>query len=138
MGNNPRRSIEGNLIIIAACIPILQPILEMLKGRPIWKTGSNNKSNRPYAKFSKGSANEPDALEMRSKPRKKVDVHGFTIADKNGSEESIVHPHSTSNSSGRRSGGFYPAEGGIVRTNDVSVTYEQGGEPTSTARWAAV
>ncbi|KAI8276988.1 hypothetical protein K4K60_007309 [Colletotrichum sp. SAR11_57] len=82
-------SIEGNLIIIAACIPILGPLLEMFKGRPIWRTDKSS-SNRQYEDYSKQSTQkQQDAIELRSKHRKKVDAYGFTIHAKDESEEAI-------------------------------------------------
>ncbi|KAI8281972.1 hypothetical protein K4K59_008077 [Colletotrichum sp. SAR11_240] len=59
-------SIEGNLIIIAACIPILGPLLEMFKGRPIWRTDKSS-SNRQYEDYSKQSTQkQQDAIELRT------------------------------------------------------------------------
>ncbi|KAJ0341526.1 hypothetical protein COL922a_002241 [Colletotrichum nupharicola] len=104
--------IEGNLIIIAACIPILGPLLEMFKGRPIWGTDKSS-SNRQYEDYSKQSTQkQQDAIELRSKHRKKVDAYGFTIHAKDESEEAIVHPdkRSASASSDRRSGGYSQEE----------------------------
>ncbi|KAK1638872.1 hypothetical protein BDP81DRAFT_447783 [Colletotrichum phormii] len=88
--------IEGNLTIIAACIPILQPILEMFKERSIWSLDRKSGSYQ-YNSHSKRSAHQQqqqqqDSIELRSKPRKKVDVYGFTMHAKEDSEESIVHP----------------------------------------------
>ncbi|KAF9877753.1 hypothetical protein CkaCkLH20_04888 [Colletotrichum karsti] len=135
-------SIEGNLIIIAACIPILQPLLEMFKGRTIWSTDKKS-SGRQYEDYSKQSAQQhPDPIELRSKPRKKVDTYGLTIRDKDGSEESIVHPdkRSATASSSRNSGTDHAGDENIVKSSTVTVTYDQGEEgPTSAAtRWAAV
>ncbi|KAH9239043.1 hypothetical protein K456DRAFT_1827471 [Colletotrichum gloeosporioides 23] len=129
-------NIEGNLIIIAACIPILGPLLEMFKGRPIWRTDKSS-SNRQYEDYSKQSTQkQQDAIELRSKHRKKVDAYGFTIHAKDESEEAIVHPdkRSASASSDRRSGGYSQED------TAITVTYDQGEEgPTSAAtRWAAI
>ncbi|SPO06474.1 uncharacterized protein DNG_09164 [Cephalotrichum gorgonifer] len=135
-------SIEGNLIIIAACIPILQPLVEMARGRKLWTSKkSSGSGGRPYQEFSKPSANRPDDMELQSRPKKKYDEHGFTVRDGNGSEESIVKRDLESNSetSGRRSGSYHSPNGGIMKTNAVTVTYDAGSEgPTSSAkRWAA-
>ena len=135
-------SIEGSLIIIAACIPILQPLLEMIKGRNIWSTNKSGSESRDYHKYGSGSARQQDPFELRSRPRKKVDVHGFTIHDKEESEESIVDRDAPIGhaSSGRRSESNHPNEGGIMKTNDVTVTYEQAGEGPALRprRWDAV
>jgi hypothetical protein len=136
-------SIEGNLIIIAACIPLLQPILEKIKGRSIWRSKPSSDNKRVYADFTKQSEQQTDALELRSKPRKKVDTYGFTIHAKEDSEENIVSPNkqSPTSSSHRRSGTYHPSDReGIIKTNSVTIQYDQGEEgPTSAAtRWAAV
>ncbi|KXH39127.1 hypothetical protein CSAL01_03158 [Colletotrichum salicis] len=139
-------SSEGNLIIIAACIPILQPILEMFKGRSIWSLDRESGSYQ-YNSHSKRSAQQQqqprqDSIELRSKPRKKVDVYGFTMHAKEDSEESIVHPdkHSATSSSGRQSDTYPESEDKIVKSSTVTITYDQGEErPTSAAtRWAAI
>jgi hypothetical protein len=135
--------IEGNLIIIAACIPILQPLLEKIKGRSIWRSKQSSGNKRQYQDFSKQSEQQTDALELRSKPRKKVDAYGFTMHAKEDSEEDIVgtNKQSPTASSHRRSGTYQPNErDGIVKTNSVTVAYDHGEDgPTSAAtRWAAV
>ncbi|OIW28762.1 hypothetical protein CONLIGDRAFT_703922 [Coniochaeta ligniaria NRRL 30616] len=129
----------------SSCIPLLQPLIERIKGRSIWPSKKTSSNNRQYENFSKQSAGQPDALELRSKPKKKVDTYGFTIHAKEDSEENIVNPdkHSTTTSSGRQSPGTYhPTDReGIIKTNSVTVAYDQGeeGGPTSAAtRWAAV
>ncbi|EOO02170.1 putative integral membrane protein [Phaeoacremonium minimum UCRPA7] len=120
-------SIEGNLIIIAACIPLLQPVVEKIKGRSIWRSSKTGSSNRQYANFSKQSARQADPIELHSKPKKKVDVYGFTIHAKEDSEENIVNPdkQSTTTSSGRHSGTYQPNDR-IMKTDVVTVTYDQG------------
>ncbi|KAF6802779.1 hypothetical protein CSOJ01_11349 [Colletotrichum sojae] len=88
--------IEGNIIIIAACIPVLQPLLEILKGRSIWSTDKKSGSH-PYEDHSKQSAGQPqDPIELRRTPRKKVDAYGFTIREQGDNEESIVKPDKSS------------------------------------------
>lgn len=132
-------SIEGNLIIIAACIPLLQPFLDKVRGRTLRRPSnksSSNKNTGPYANFSKQS----DPLELQSQPKKKVDTYGFTIHDKEDSEENIVDPRdkqSTTASSGRHSPGMGD---GIVRTDSVTVAYDHGenGATSAATRWAAV
>ncbi|KAF5590025.1 integral membrane protein [Fusarium pseudoanthophilum] len=130
-------SVEGNLIIIAACIPVLQPILEMLKGRNIWSTkkGTGKHQYEDYSKQS-GQQQQP-GIELKDKPRKKVDAYGFTIQGKEGSEENMVDADKISRTTSSRPES--PKEG-IRRTDQVTIGYDGGeGGPTSAAkRWAAV
>ncbi|KAK3388782.1 hypothetical protein B0T20DRAFT_457352 [Sordaria brevicollis] len=153
-------SIEGNLIIIAACIPLLQPLIEKLKGRKIfrskgYKTGSStgdecdtegNPSN-----WSKNKRSGPDAFEMGpSKNKKKVDQYGFTMHVKEESEENLK-PAAGQEGLGRVESEDLEQghEGnkceGIVQTRTVAVSYDQVGEggegqgtTTAATRWAAV
>ncbi|KAF5263326.1 hypothetical protein FOXYS1_5927 [Fusarium oxysporum] len=129
-------SVEGNLIIIAACIPVLQPILEMFKGRNIWSTKKGSGKHQ-YKEYSKQSGQQQPGIELKDKPRKKVDTYGFTIQGKEGSEENMVDADKISRTTSSRPES--PKEG-IVRTDQVIVGYDGGeGGPTSTAkRWAAV
>ncbi|KAF4956256.1 hypothetical protein FSARC_11655 [Fusarium sarcochroum] len=133
-------SVEGNLIIIAACIPILQPLLEILKGRNIWSTKKGS-ANRQYEDYSKQSAQQPPGIELQGKPRKGVDTYGFTIQDEDGSEDNIINPEEQSDTTASRprSIAHNPSEG-IVKTNTVTVGYDhgEGGLSSATTRWAAV
>ncbi|KAM0226482.1 hypothetical protein ACHAQD_000404 [Fusarium lateritium] len=133
-------SVEGNLIIIAACIPVLQPILEMLKGQSIWNTKKGS-GNSPYASDRKKSAQKQHGIELQDKPRKKVDAYGFTIQDRDGSEDNIVDSDRLSETTTPSSRSITNSAGeGILRTHQVAVEYDRGeGGPTSAAtRWAAV
>ena len=123
---------EGNLIIIAACIPILQPIVEILKGRKRWSTGHKS-DDRQYKDFSKQSDRQGDPLELQpTKNKKKVDQYGMTIHDKETSEEQIVIQKTPSEASDGRQSETFDKENGIVRTNAVSVTYD------GRDRWAVI
>ncbi|ROT35997.1 hypothetical protein SODALDRAFT_352843 [Sodiomyces alkalinus F11] len=134
-------SIEGNLIIIAACIPVLSPLLEIAKGRSIWRSKTKSSSHQ-YQDYSNPDAPQRGVeLRSKSKPGKKVDAYGFTIQAKGDSEESIVQPdkQSATASSERRSGTYNPSDG-IVKSSVVTIAYDQGDQaPTSAAtRWAVV
>ncbi|KAK3487188.1 hypothetical protein B0T13DRAFT_521415 [Neurospora crassa] len=156
--------IEGNLIIIAACIPILQPLVEKAKGRRIWrskgyKTGSSNDDDKHYVKgtgnpdLSKNSKRtDPDAFEMgsNSRKKKKVDQYGFTVHTKEESEENLSKEDSSNgedhseleNHRDEMEGEHGENDGGIMQTRSVTVAYDQvsesGGGTTAATRWAAV
>lgn len=118
----------------------------MFKGRSIWSLDKKSGSYQ-YNSHSKKSAHQQqhmqqDSIELRSKPRKKVDVYGFTMHAKEDSEESIVNPgkHAETSSSGRQSDTYPESEDKIVKSSTVTIAYDQGEEgPTSAAtRWAAI
>ncbi|KAK3951096.1 hypothetical protein QBC32DRAFT_393309 [Pseudoneurospora amorphoporcata] len=152
-------SIEGNLIIIAACIPLLQPLVEKAKGRRIWrskgyKTGSSDDATGGHyadgtggnAGMNKSKRSGPDALEMGSTARnkKKVDQYGFTMHAREESEENLKkrdsHNDNAEEDMERERG--HMNDGSIVQTRSVTVAYDQVGEEgvgtTAATRWAAV
>ncbi|QKD56407.2 uncharacterized protein FOBCDRAFT_241257 [Fusarium oxysporum Fo47] len=112
------------------------PILEMFKGRNIWSTKKGSGKHQ-YKDYSKQSGQQQPGIELKDKPRKKVDTYGFTIQGMEGSEENMVDADKISRTTSSRPES--PKEG-IVRTDQVIVGYDGGeGGPTSTAkRWAAV
>ncbi|KAI7762421.1 hypothetical protein LZL87_006816 [Fusarium oxysporum] len=129
-------SVEGNLIIRAACIPVLQPILEMFKGRNIWSTKKRSGKHQ-YEDYSKQSGQQQPGIELKDKSRKKVDAYGFTIQGQEGSKENMVDPDKIPRTTSSRP---ESPKDGIVRTGQVPIGYDGGeGGPTSAAtRWAAV
>ncbi|EXL44544.1 hypothetical protein FOCG_13514 [Fusarium oxysporum f. sp. radicis-lycopersici 26381] len=108
----------------------------MFKGRNIWSTKKGSGKHQ-YKDYSKQSGQQQPGIELKDKPRKKVDTYGFTIQGKEGSEENMVDADKISRNTSSRPES--PKEG-IVRTDQVIVGYDGGeGGPTSTAkRWAAV
>lgn len=138
------------MVLIAACIPVLQPVADAFLGRnpfhPVAK-----RSSREYEDYSESAgASQPkaDAIEMFSKPKKKRDKYGFTVQDPTGSrietdsQRQIMDGQEggieTINPGGQRVEQAQTA--GIIRTADFSVTYD-GGEngPTSASKsWAPV
>ncbi|EGU78184.1 hypothetical protein FOXB_11295 [Fusarium oxysporum f. sp. conglutinans Fo5176] len=112
------------------------PILEMFKGRNIWSTKKGSGKHQ-YEDYSKQSGQQQPDIELKDKPRKKVDTYGFTIQGKEGSEENMVDADKVSRTTSSRPES--PKEG-MVRTDQVTVGYDGGeGGPTSAAkRWAAV
>ncbi|PWY79170.1 integral membrane protein [Aspergillus heteromorphus CBS 117.55] len=111
-------NIESNVVIIASCIPTLQPVLELILGRRT--TSSYNNSRNRY----KGSSQPPDSsndASKMSKPRKPD--WGITTVE---SQESILGAE-------ERGTDCHPL-GAIRRTDNVTVEYEtrpqnEPGEP---------
>ncbi|PWY67958.1 integral membrane protein [Aspergillus sclerotioniger CBS 115572] len=102
-------NIESNVVIIASCIPTLQPVLELILGRRT--TSSYNNSRNKY----KGSSQLPDSSldhSKMSKPRK-PDYEITTV----GSQESILRDDTP------RVVESHPM-GAIRRTDNVTVEYE--------------
>ncbi|OOF92077.1 hypothetical protein ASPCADRAFT_210489 [Aspergillus carbonarius ITEM 5010] len=117
-------NIESNVVIIASCIPTLQPVLELILGRRT--TSSYNNSRNRY----KGSSQLPDSSfdhSKMSKPRK-PDYEITTV----GSQESILRDE------GRQGVESHPM-GAIRRTDNVTVEYEsrsrEDPEPEPRTSW---
>lgn len=125
--------------MIAACIPFLQPLVEMVKIRAEW-VGKSLLSNRKYKEYFSKSASQP-GVELRSKPRKKLGTHGFAMRSRDNSKESVneLDTPSAMTSSDRRNMSIPPADG-ILKTNTISITYDQndGGPSSADTRWAPV
>ncbi|GAQ47077.1 integral membrane protein [Aspergillus niger] len=103
-------NIESNVVIIASCIPTLQPVLELILGKRT--TSSYNNSRNRY----KGSSQLPDSSydhSRLSKPRK-PDYEITTV----GSQESILREEDNG-----RNIESHPM-GAIRRTDNVTVEYE--------------
>lgn len=107
-------SIEADVVVIASCIPTLQPLLEFLLGKR--KIGSSGNS-RYFNRLDKGS--QPvgsHSLEMHSKKSSAKKHNSVSITNVE-SEESILPPD-------ERAQAQMHNLGEIRRTDDVRVQYE--------------
>lgn len=102
-------SVEANVVVIASCIPTLQPLLEFLTGKRSLTSSNRNtddkKTNNGYNSGSYG-------VGKRSLPRK--DNIGFTTVE---SEESILRESQLEGANA------HPLTQ-IRRTDNVTVNYE--------------
>ncbi|KAJ5163102.1 uncharacterized protein N7500_004932 [Penicillium coprophilum] len=103
-------NIEADVVVIASCIPTLQPLLEMMLGKRAMGSYSQGKSDQ-----FKGSSNFPSSYN-RSKPSKTHDDLGFTNIDRE-SQESILPTDDNNNKKSHPMGHIY-------RKDDVTVEYE--------------
>ncbi|KAJ0117329.1 integral membrane protein [Diaporthe amygdali] len=65
---------EGGTIIIAACIPVLQPLLEMITGKRGWLSSDRTSGGRPYQQhYGRGAPSYGAEKSVRSEfePRRK-------------------------------------------------------------------
>lgn len=103
-------SIEANVVVIASCIPTLQPLLEIILGKRALGSYSQGKSDQ-----YKNSSNFPSTFH-RSKQSKTHDDLGFTNIDNQESQENIL----PTDDHGKN---IHPL-GHIHRKDDVTVEYE--------------
>ncbi|KAK8038299.1 hypothetical protein PG994_015066 [Apiospora phragmitis] len=155
-----RDRIEGSTIIIASCIPLLQPLLELILGRRAfgWSTGRKKYerySSDPNHKQSGGggggggSSHEMSLQTRHRHARRKFDMESVlaTQIDENRSQERILasdqpaslKPISEAASETTGASGVVPQQqqsdaerdrdrkqlGGIVRTDEVSISYNR-------------
>ncbi|KAK1499400.1 integral membrane protein [Colletotrichum cuscutae] len=110
--------VEGSIIIIAACIPVLQPLGELLFGKRIFSSGngkylSGNSKSRLSGRLgtNKGLFRTP----VKKASQEEFDADSFNRVGKTtvvgrGSQESILEQHNS--------------DGKIVRTDAFTVTIE--------------
>lgn len=113
LGTDRFYSIEADVVIMASCIPTLQPVLELLWGKRKWTT---NNSHQKYYQQNSSYAND---LSSRSHHRSHIttkdDLHDTSDVE---SQEIILpqdgkHLHPTS-----------PTSYQIRRTDEVCVEFE--------------
>jgi hypothetical protein len=110
-------SIEGSTLIIATCIPTLQPLLEILLRRKGRKDYSSN-GRRRYS--SSRSGQHKTDFELRHKPqvirpRNELDSIMGTRYDDTESQETITGPSETQRVQSQTDG--------ILKTDEVTITY---------------
>jgi hypothetical protein len=112
-------AIESNVVIMASCIPTLQPLLEFLTGkRKMGSSYHSNSNKRYFDRLEKGSKPyNSESIEMHSK-RSQPKHHSISITNIEGGQESqeSILPSETPP--------HHDPLGHIRRTDDVSVQYE--------------
>jgi hypothetical protein len=114
-------SIEADVVVIASCIPTLQPLLEYLV-RKSKGTSYNNKYFNRLEKDSSGM-NNSQSIEMRAHRNNRSKQHSISITNierGDGSQESILPPAGGQNQ--------------IRRTDDVTINYESRPEESAKMR----
>lgn len=144
------RRIEANVVLIAACVPVLQPIVDIVRGRDTWKSvgGPPSTEHVKYNKRSGLSDGRSNDIKMVHKPQRRRDKYGFTIDDTTFSRVESESQHGINTTPTEDT--TTPQEDGhgfgntpehrILRTDEVMLTFD-GGEngPTSASkRWAPV
>ncbi|KAI3530439.1 integral membrane protein [Colletotrichum filicis] len=146
--------IEGSTIIIASSIPVLHPLLELIlkrnpfssarASRPTAKSSDNNTGSAPsnYRPSRVYGNYEYELGQRKAKPKPRDDL-GFTIVEGE-SQENIVFGESRSRAQTATSIGSQsskPEDGRIVRTDVVTVSYDENGragETSASKRWRPV
>ncbi|KAL2106172.1 hypothetical protein VUR80DRAFT_7105 [Thermomyces stellatus] len=137
--------IEGSTIIIASSIPILQPLLEkILRHNPFASSGKSSKPNGRYYEDYTDARSGYELGDRKTRTKLKGDL-GLTIIADGGSEDGILNPtdgqHQQSafavaddqfiydghEGSGRA--GSRDFDGKILKTNTVTVTYDEEAQP---------
>ncbi|KAF3404512.1 hypothetical protein DPV78_002597 [Talaromyces pinophilus] len=116
-------NIEADVVVIASCIPTLQPLLEYIL-RKSRGTSYNNKYFNRLEKDSSGM-NNSQSIEMRAHRNNRSKQHSISITNierGDGSQESILPPGDSQNQ--------------IRRTDNVTINYEsRTEEPAKTRAW---
>ncbi|KAI8298148.1 hypothetical protein K4K59_002972 [Colletotrichum sp. SAR11_240] len=150
-------SVEGSTIIIASSIPVMQPLLELILRRNPFSSGKGSKQTPQYYEHygsqskskSRGGGIELGQRKPKSKPK---DDLGLTVIESDDSQENILSPTTGSNNQISTSSGVptltnnsdssqHAADGKIIRTDCVSISYEERGhtqETSASSRWRAI
>ncbi|KAK0370408.1 integral membrane protein [Colletotrichum limetticola] len=146
--------IEGSTIIIASSIPVLHPLLKLIlkrnpfssarASRPTAKSSDNNTGSAPsnYRPSRVYGNYEYELGQRKAKPKPRDDL-GFTIVEGE-SQENIVFGEGRSRAQTATSIGSHssqPEDGRIVRTDVVTVSYDENGragETSASKRWRPV
>ncbi|XDG01720.1 hypothetical protein ABKA04_001335 [Annulohypoxylon sp. FPYF3050] len=110
--------VEGASVIIATCIPILRPLVEMIFGRRIMGSTGDRAGYKNYGNSK--SNNTRDELEMNSRRRKvkgPYDLETNIELGKDGSQDDILQRDAHNPKLGAD---------GIVRTQSVTILYGEG------------
>ncbi|KAK1705051.1 integral membrane protein [Colletotrichum lupini] len=150
--------VEGSTIIIASSIPVMQPLLELILRRNPFSSAKGSKQTpqyyEDYGSQSKSKSRGGGGIELgQRKPKiKPKDELGLTIVEGD-SQENILTPATDSNqgisaslnaptlTSRQSDSSQRPSDGKIIRTDFVSVTYEEQGpvrDISASSRWRAV
>lgn len=129
-------SVEGSTIIIAACIPVLQPLVDRISGRRLFSTSYGNRNYKNYGSSKSGVPQSDVELSYRSRKRTVKDPNGLTFLDQTqvGSEESILQANggdkqSTSSApNSLQPQSLSPGSRGIVRTDVITVSHSSEGQ----------
>jgi hypothetical protein len=121
-------SIEGNSIIIAACIPTLQPLFDLVLGRRLF--GSTGEGKHGYHDYPSGPGHsgrmELKTIGSSANKHRKMGISDITIGGKDSQESILGSDHQTHNATTRSDGNSaHDQETWIRRTNDVTVVYEE-------------
>ncbi|KAK1505117.1 integral membrane protein [Colletotrichum abscissum] len=151
--------VEGSTIIIASSIPVMQPLLELILRRNPFSSAKGSKQTPQYyedygSQSKSKSRGGGGGIELgQRKPKiKPKDELGLTIVEGD-SQENILTPATDSNqgisaslnaptlTSRQSDSSQRPSDGKIIRTDFVSVTYEEQGpvrDVSASSRWRAV
>jgi len=126
--------IEGSVIIIATCIPTLQPLVETLRSRK-----RQNDKRHSYLNYGSSRSGPHPDIELGQKqrvitPRHDLDSIMDTQYDKADSQESILGPENKIPIVTQTERSPLERNDGITQTKEVRITYDEERSPASRQR----
>lgn len=119
-------SVEANIVVLASCIPTLQPLIELILGKRKLSSYSNG-----YNHSYKNSGNKFNSASFDRTKRSAKSKNDITINDVE-SQENILE----NDGNKHIHGGKNIAMGNITRTDHVAIEYESAsGQHTSQGSW---
>ncbi|KAI1135122.1 hypothetical protein F5Y05DRAFT_395687, partial [Hypoxylon sp. FL0543] len=126
--------VEGSSVIIATCIPVLRPLIEVIFGRRALGSSGDRKG---YKNYGTSRSNTRDEMEMNSRRRKvkgpyDLETNIDAVAKDSSQEEILPRDGVPSIPSAKRADG-------IVRTQSVTILYgddkDSNGGPKQYENW---
>ncbi|KAI1840245.1 hypothetical protein JX265_013037 [Neoarthrinium moseri] len=125
---------EGSTIIIATCIPVLRPLVDLVLGRDVFGSSRDRRKYKNYGSERSGSNTHPNNIELGSNRRafghsgSYNDPTMLTECDKVGSQESILPLDGPKSSQ-------HGQANAIVRTQSVMVSYDENEQHPKSHNW---
>ncbi|KAI0835341.1 hypothetical protein F5Y06DRAFT_276695 [Hypoxylon sp. FL0890] len=107
--------VEGGSVIIATCIPVLRPLVEVIFGRRVLGSSGDRKYYKNYGTSRSATKDEMELSSRKRRVKGPYDLEtNIDVAAKDGSQEEIL-PRDGDPSAKRADG--------IVRTQEVTIDY---------------
>ncbi|SPO07027.1 related to integral membrane protein PTH11 [Cephalotrichum gorgonifer] len=132
--------VEGSTIIIASCIPVLQPLADRIWGRRLFGSSYGARNYKNYGSSRSGKLQSDIELSYQARKRTVKDPNGLTFLDQTqmGSEETILQSKGGENrgtgddhSGQQPPDALNPGSRGIVRTDVISVSHSSESQHTA-------
>lgn len=129
-----RHRIEGNTIIIATCIPVLRPLVDLVFGREFLGDSQKGRPHHSNSRGSRGTGSQPPSIRLSSRHHQD-DGARSSIENSSSSDNGKFDPtmlsecdkvcNSRENILPLQEAGGGEMDTGIIRTQSVVISYSR-------------